>query len=371
MPTPVPLALVITELRMGGAERCLTELALGLARRGRYAPGVYSLASRPKPPHDGLVLQLEAAGIPLTFLNANHLWQAPLALERLRREFSRRKPELVQTFLYHANVIGCRAACWAGCPRIVTGIRVADRRRMRYFIERQATRNAAWYVCVSQSLARFAEQTMRLEARKLRVIPNGIDVAAIDALPPADLTRDFGIPAGTPCAAVVGRLGRQKGIDWLLELMPQAVKRLPSHRWLIVGDGPERAALERRARELHIAGQIHWLGWRADARAIIKACDLLVHPARWEGMPNVVLEAMACRKPILATRAEGVEELLGPAALEQTMEFGDSAAFIERLEMLANDTGRSASIAARNYDRAQGHFSLNAMLNAYESLYEC
>ena len=119
----------------------------------------------------------------------------------------------------------------------------------------------------------------------------------------------------------VGRLEKQKGVNWLIESAPLWLAELPDCHLLLVGDGPMRATLESAAAASGLGERIHFAGWRADVPEILAASDLLVLPSAWEGMPNVVLEAMASRRPVVATDVEGVRELLGPGADLQTVPY--------------------------------------------------
>ena len=147
---------------------------------------------------------------------------------------------------------------------------------------------------MSQAVADFSAARLGLPAEKLVVIPNGIDLDKYPARQPADL-RAFGIAAGRRAVTFVGRLEPQKGVEWLIETAPLWLAKLPDCDLLLVGEGPLRASLEAAARAAGIADRVHFAGWRADVPEILAASDLLVLPSVWEGMPNVVLEAMASR----------------------------------------------------------------------------
>jgi glycosyltransferase involved in cell wall biosynthesis len=188
-------------------------------------------------------------------------------------------------------------------------------------------------------------------------------------VPAADLTA-LGLPVGRQAIVYVGRLHAQKGLDWLLQWMPTVLSRLPDFDLLLVGQGAERPRLERRVASLGIQNRVHFVGWQSDVPRILSAARLLVLPSRWEGMPNVVLEAMARGLPVVSTRAEGVMELLGEAAAEQTVAAGDRDGFVQRLLDLLGDEKRAARIGRQNRQRAAEHFSLDAMVGAYQQLYE-
>lgn len=362
----IPIALVITELEVGGAERCLVQVACGLDR-ARFAPSVYSLAARPLESRSSLVRQLEDAGLPVRFVGVRSVWQFAAAVQRLRRLLAEQQPQVVQTFLFHANVIGTLAARGLGAT-LVHGMRVADPSWFRQAVERRCTARADKVVCVSRSVSEFCATRLRVPADKRVVIPNGIDVDAYRGVQPADLGQ-FGVPPGRRAIVFVGRLHLQKGLDWFLSFAPRVFQLLPEHDLLMVGDGPERRRLEAIVQSQGLDRRVHWAGWSPRVAPLLLAADLLVLPSRWEGMPNVLLEGMAAGLPVLSTRAHGVEELLGPLADRQCADFGDVEMFLERLRRLAADRANSVELGRQNRERVERCFSRRAMLQAYEQLY--
>jgi glycosyltransferase involved in cell wall biosynthesis len=363
---PIRLALVITELEPGGAERALVNLATHIDR-ARFAPAVYSIRPRPPRGKDQLVEQLESAGIPVRFADVRSRWQAPLAVSRLKRLLAEQQPQIVQNFLFHANVLGTLAASRLGVPHVLMGVRVADPRRSRSWLERRLTRRVSQIVCVSQSVADHCLQR-GFPADKLVVIPNGVDVARLQGVQPIDLA-ELGLPPGRRAIVFVGRLHEQKGLDDFLAGSAKVFEALTAHDLVVVGDGPQRDALHRLASHLHVADRVHFAGWRADVPAILAAADLLILPARWEGMPNVVLEAMAAGKAVVATRVEGVAELLGDAADEQLVDAGDMDSFGRRIIQVVQNAQLAANLGQQNQTRVVSQFSLQAMVQAYERLY--
>ncbi len=362
--TRVRVALTITELNVGGAERCLTSLALGLDAE-RFEPQVYSLGPRPVGAKAALVVRLEQAGIPIHFLNLSAPRQFPAGLRQLKELFVAQAPDVVQTFLFHANVMGVWAARRARIPAVAMGIRVADPRRSRLWLERLAARRADRIVCVSRAVADFVIKRGRFPAEKVVVIPNGLDPSIYENTPPTPLS-ELGVAPGRRILSAIGRLDRQKGLDWLLTMAPMLLERLPEHDLVLVGDGPERTSLEQLAQKLHLVGRVHFCGWRADIPSILAASEALLLPSRWEGMPNVVLEAMASSLPVVATRSEGVEELLGPAAELQTAFFGESEVFVTKAIRIATDRTLAKSLGGENANRLRSQFSQSAMIEEYE-----
>jgi glycosyltransferase involved in cell wall biosynthesis len=362
----IRLALVITELEPGGAERCLVNLATRIDR-ARFDPVVYSIHPRPAAGKNHLVLQLEAAGVPVRFADVRSKWQAPLAIGRLKRLMSEQRPQVVQNFLFHANVLGTLAARRLDVPHVLLGIRVADPRRSRAWIERRVAKRASKIVCVSQSVAEDCH-SRGYPADKLLVIPNGVDAEPFVSAQPVDLAA-LGLSPGRKAIVFIGRLHVQKDLHELIAVAPELLAQLPSHDLVIVGQGPQRSALVRLSGELGIADRVHFIGWRADIPAVLAAAELLVLPSRWEGMPNVVLEAMAAGKPVVATAAEGVLELLGERAKEQSVAVGNMKDFAHRIHQIAQNPHLAAALGRANRERVLAQFSLQKMVQEYERLF--
>lgn len=366
--TKIRIAMLITDLEPGGAERCLVELATGISR-SRFEPRIYCLAPPPEP-HRSLVPRLEAAGMDVCFLSGRRTWHFPQVVRRLVRQFRADQPDLVQSMLFHANIVGRMAARRAGIDRVVSGIRVAERRsRWHLWLDNRTQAAVDRYVCVSEAVARFSHDQGRLPLDKLLVIPNGIDLPRFEGQQPAE-PEQLGVAAGARVATFVGRIARQKGVDWLVEQLPLWLSEQDRTEVLFVGEGPLRKRLQGRCVALGVAERVHWLGWRADVAAILKASDLLLLPSRWEGMPNAVLEAMAAGLPVLASDCEGVGELLGPGAAMQTAPFGEARPWAQRAARLLGDRQLNEQLGVENRMRVQKHFSLRTMIESYEALWE-
>ncbi|MEZ6069770.1 MAG: glycosyltransferase [Pirellulales bacterium] len=368
------IAFCITELDAGGAERCLAELAARIDRQ-RFTPLVISLAGPPRQRERSVLPRLEAAGVEVRHLGLEHAWQVPAAVRRLAGWLDAADIDVLQTFLYHANVIGPLAARRlrkrpTGTPCVATGIRVAERRGgVRLHVERWTRALVDRHVCVSEAVARFSTEVGGLDPAGVVVIPNGVDCEAIRAAAPAALEQ-FGVADGRQVISYVGRIDAQKNVTWLLATAPTLLEQLPDHDLLLVGDGPLRRECEAQCAAAGIADRVHFAGWRADVAAVLCASELLVLPSLWEGMPNVVLEAMAAGIAVVANDVEGVREVLGPNGAEQIVPPGDRDAFVARIVgMLENDERRQA-IGAANARRAHDVYSFETMVGSYESLYE-
>jgi len=360
---PIPIALAITDLDVGGAERALVALATGLDRR-RWAPSIVCLSAEAE-----LVGPLRAAGLEVACLNVDP--RRPIrAIAKLAEVLRASAPRLIQGFLFHANVATRLAATMAGRPWVIGGLRVAERRqRWHLTLDRRTFRLSAGSVCVSQGVARFARVVGRLPADRLVVIPNGVDPTPFDRASAASRTA-LGIPERSHLVLFVGRLDPQKGLPILLDAAETVARNRPDWHLAIVGDGPEEMALRGRvAASPILAGRVRWLGRRDDVPSLLKAADLLVLPSLWEGMPNVVLEAMAARRAVVGTAVEGTDDLIIPGHTGWLVSPGDPAALAAALAEAASDPDRLARFGNAGRERVEAKSTPARVVEAYDRLW--
>ena len=362
------VALCITDLNVGGAENCLVELATRLDRN-RFRPVVYCLSPAPLPGETTLVPALQSAGVEVECLGARGTADFLAVVARLAHMLAGRKTQVLQSLLFHANIMGRIAAWRAGVPRVVCGIRVAQRHAAwRLWLDRMTHRMVDRYVCVSQSVASFTAGAAGLPADKLVVIPNGIDTSRFNDVQPAD-PANLGV-AGRRLVTFIGRLEAQKGIARLLTTASDWLRRLPDCDLLLVGKGPLETALRRQCHEMGIAQRVHFAGWRPDIPAILAASSLVALSSAWEGMPNVVLEAMASGLPVVATQVEGVCELLGPGFQEQSWPYGKWQDFSDSVVRILSDRDVAVRLGRENRRRAEQYFTIERMVESYQDLWE-
>ncbi len=358
----IRVTFCITELDPGGAERALVELATRLDR-SRFDPTVISLA-----PRGPLADVLEQHGILTISLGARSRWDWGI-VDRLRKELKRLRPDILQTWLFHANLAGRIAGKLAGVRTILSGIRVAERRsRWPLRIDRWTSRWVQTHVCVSAAVADFSRDVAGLPADRIEVIPNGVDLDRFSAVEPADPTQ-WGIPKGAPILLTVGRLDIQKGLPFLWDAIPEVAREYTAAHWLIVGEGSQRHDSETRVRELNLTDRVHFAGWRGDIPQILAAGSGLVLPSLWEGMPNVVLEAMAAGLPVIATRVEGVLELVRPGISGWCVPPRDSRELAVAMCELLSDPGRASELGYAGRERVAREFTWQKMVEQYEALY--
>jgi starch synthase (maltosyl-transferring) len=360
---PVPIALVITDLDVGGAERAMVNLATRLDRR-LWSPLVVALGAE-----GALAGEVRRAGLPCRCLGA-HRRRPAQAVARLARALRGHRPELVQSFLFHANVAARLAAPWAGRPWVVGGIRVAEhRKRWHLALDRLTESLASGSVCVSRGVLEFSRRAGGQDPRRLTVIPNGIDPSPFDRASPVP-REPLGIPGDAHLALAVGRLDAQKGIPDLLAAAGRVIAAEPAWHLALAGDGPCRGwLLDQMATRPGLAGRVHWLGARGDIPGLLKSADVLVLASLWEGMPNAVLEAMAAGRAVVATAVEGTAELVIPGETGWLVPPRDPESLGRALLEAAGDPGLRHALGRNGRARIEAEFSIDRTVVAYERLW--
>jgi glycosyltransferase involved in cell wall biosynthesis len=360
--SPRRIAFCITDLDAGGAERALVQTVTGLAG-AEWAPKVFCLSGPGE-----LVAPLEACGIPVECLGATSGWSLGV-VRRLARGLREWRPQLVQTFMFHANLAG-RAAAWrARVPIVVSGLRVAERDapwRMR--LDRWTQRLVTCNVAVSQGVADFSERDVGIPRHKLRVIPNGVDAKSFRAAQPGDLTR-FGIPTGARVITSVGRLHPQKApLDLMTAAAPLLAEQSNLHL-LFVGEGPLRSQLEESSQRLGVFAQVHFAGKQPETASLWKASSVGVLASHWEGMPNVLLEAMASGCPVVASDVEGSCELVKHGETGRLFPAGDTAALSCELRWVFEHPRETSAAAVAAQHIVETEFTWTRVIESYCRLY--
>ena len=354
------IGLVTTELGVGGAEKCVTRLALGLQARG-HSVTVFSLVAAPEANRSQLVHQLTTAGIEIDFLDAGSKTDFLRVGRSLKNGILSRQINIVQSFLYHANVVSAWALKGTAVRRFAS-LRVTHESFVRRLIHRSSLQNAEKTVCVSEGVASFAKSDLRIALQKLAVISNGVDIPQTQS--PADLS-NFGIPASCQLTLAAGRLTQQKGFDWLLNEASDYLQALPTARLVIVGDGEDRNKIESLAETHPNSNRIHILPWQANFNDLLARADVFLLPSRWEGMPNALMEAMASGCPVVANNVEGVAELLGESADRQLARNGHE--FSQKVADILQNAGAD-NLGSDNRRRMEKGFSYERMIERWETV---
>ena len=350
---------VITELDVGGAELALCELASRLDR-ARFAPEVAVLFG-----HGPVAHRLRERGVPVHCLGARGKWDLRV-LWRLRRLL--RGADLAHSYLFHANLLTRLAAIRAGLAAVVCSARVAERSRpRRRRLECRTHRLVDVEVCVSAGVRDWLAEG-GFPREKLVVIPNGVDAERFAGRDPAFKTR-LGLAPEAPLVATIGRLHEQKGLDDFLRAAAALGDACPACRFLIVGQGPLEAPLKALAHELHLDERVTFLPSCDDVPAVLRATDVFLLTSLWEGMPNVVLEAMAAAAPVVATRVEGIADVLEDGRTGSIVPPRDVSALAAAALRYLDEPDRARAVGQAAQEHVRAHFTLDAVVEAHQRLY--
>lgn len=318
-PAPVRVLYLIDSLGPGGAEHLLAAY-LPFLRRAGVVPTVVAIQEQQGNP---VARRIAAQGIPVTELGIRRLRQRG-AFARVRGAVAAADPEVVHTQLEFAAVLGIPAARRLGLPTVAT-LHTLDappprsRLALHFRLMAWALRRARRVIAVSEITRRHYLERARLRPERVVTIYNGIDPTAFQAGPGVgeEARAELAIPPDAPVLATVAVQREPKGIQHMLAALPAVAAAFPTVRYLLVGDGPHRPALEQQARELGLADRVVFAGAREDVPRLLAAADIFVLPSLTEALPTVVAEAMAAGLPIVATTVGGIPEMVrhGEAAL--------------------------------------------------------
>lgn len=353
---------LITELDAGGAEKALYELVTRLDTR-RFDPLVGCLTGR------GVVGEwLADAGIEVRHFDMRGCWDLP-AWTRLRRTLKHFRPHVVHAYLFHANLISRLASVGLGIERVISSVRVEEPRWTHLWLDRLTCRLVDRVTCVSASTRDYTHARARIPLEKLVVVPNGIDPQRCD-MPVMAPPPQWRIPDTAPVIAVIGRLHAQKDPLAMLRVAQAVIAEIPNAVFVFAGDGPLADQCRTDAHARRIADNVRFLGWVPDVRPLLARMDLLALTSRWEGMPNVVLEAMACRKPVIASAVGGCVEQIANGETGFLVPPGDTDATVRRILTLLSNTELRKQMGTAGRKRLLEHFSIEKTVQANQALYE-
>lgn len=298
--------LLSTSLGLGGADRQILYLARALLTNG-FEVRLVSMT-----PLLEMGRQAVGEGLPITSLEMNRGQADWASFQRFVTILRDWRPHVLTTFMYHANLLGRLAGRWAGVPVIVTSIRSEQNgsaardwlMRLTNWMDDSCTTNSNE---VAESLRR---RHLLPGGGKSRVIANGVDPIAMTGTA-ADRDRvrnELGLSSAAFLWLAVGRLWEQKDYPTMLQAF-QPLASAPA-RLAIAGRGPLLDELKSQTQRLGIDSEVAFLGVRHDIPALLSAADGFVLSSAWEGMPNVVMEALAAGVPVVATGVGGVPELV-------------------------------------------------------------
>jgi len=263
--------------------------------------------------------------------------------------------------------LGGLAARVAGRPLVA--LRLGTELRQRSDFKRRASfgRLADVVIVPAESARRALEHVPGFDARKVRVVYTGVSADPVDADEGERAIRDLGIPAGAPLVCGVGRLGRVKGFDLLIDAFGGVLAALPDARLLILGEGGERGALEAAASGL--GDSVVLAGYSDRVREILAATNVYVLSSRYEGMANTLLEAMSVGAPIVATDVSGTREAVRDGVDALVVPPEDPGALRDAILRLFRDRELARALGRSARERARESFSRDRMADGLEEAF--
>ncbi len=213
------------------------------------------------------------------------------------------------------------------------------------------------HAAVGERVARIIERYLRLPAGAIHAVPNGVPSAPV-AHQPRRSVAELSVGA-------LGRLADQKGLEGLV----RALAEIPQMSLTLVGDGPERSALEARAAELGVSERLTITGWVPGGRAWLSRFDVLALPSLWEGMPLAILEAMHAGLPVVASDVGSVCEAVSDGITGYVVAPGDDVALVDRLRRLQANPEGAERMGAAARRIASERFTVATMARGYEAIY--
>ena len=372
---------VITRLTLGGSSENTLATVVGLASAGYAGALAVGLAES----EAAVVDDARRRGCRVVDVPALGREVRPLrdlaALRQLTALMRRERPRIVHTHTSKAGLLGRLAARLARVPAVI------HQPHGHVFYGYWGAPRTALYVALERRAARWTDRIVTLTERgtaehlargigrpgQYATVPSGVPTAALRAAAPprAAARARLGLAPDAYVVAGLGRLVPVKGFDLLVEALPRLAAEVPSARVLLVGDGPERAALEARARALGVAARLHVTGATPEVAAHLAAADVLAAPSRNEGMGRALVEAMALGLPVVATAVGGIPAVVEDGGCGRLVPPGDADALAAALAGLGRDArlretlGRAAVVRAEAFS---SEVALARMRAVYDAL---
>lgn len=370
------IALIITNLTTGGAEMMLLKLLQNIDR-SRFQPTVISLMGQGE-----IGPRIATLGIPVHSLGMRrgsfHFWK----LVRLAKLLRQLQPDVVHTWLYHADLLGGLAARLAGFQRVVWCLRHSnlsktENKHSTLAVVALCARLSGWVPRVIVSCSQRAQQAhvhVGYAAEKIQLIPNGFDLGryAPDDAARASVRAELGLPFDAPIVGVVARYDVQKNHLGFVQAAALVVRQCPQVHFVLAGmnvDDANTALQVAIAASPGLAANIHLLGRRDDVSRLMAALDVLASPSYGEAFPNVLGEAMACGVPCVVTDAGDSAEIVGDTG--RVVPVGDMNGLARELMAILNlSVAERVALGQRARQRVQENYEIGHVTRMYEAVYD-
>jgi glycosyltransferase involved in cell wall biosynthesis len=359
-------------LEVGGAERMLSRLVQS-EHSTRLENIVVALTGG-----GALAPQIVDAGVPVFSLGMRPGWPNPYALYHFVRLMRRLSPDVIQTWLYHADLAGLLALPFFKGRPLVWNLRCADLDpddhswMLRALRKLLAVSSRKPDVIVSNSIAgRLAHEQIGYRPRRWEIIPNGFDTEVFRPCPEFrdDVRRELGVPPGAVLVGVLARVHPMKDHGTFLRAAALVAAARRDVQFLLIGrDTNSTTSLRDLAGDLGIAENVHLLGERRDVPRLLAGLDILVSSSYSEAFPNAIAEAMACGVPCVVTDVGDSAAIVADTG--SVVPPRDPAALAAGIvNLLAEGFSRMKARGAAARARIVSQYSLKAIAERYEALY--
>ena len=360
MPEPKKILHVIDSFDLGGAQEALINL-VACADRSRFEIEVATMHGR------GVYWErFRALAVPVHSLSPHKF--APLYVWNLLRLLLTGDFDLVHCHLIASNLVAKPLAALVGVPVRFNHDQANDRQRdkLRLALDKWTNRLSTHICAVSASIVDFLVKREGIPPEKISLVHNAIDLRRFTPAPErrAAWRSEWNLPLDTPVIAGVGRLNYQKNFALVLEIAAEVRRTHPRAIFVIAGTGPEERVLRESAGE-----NVRFLGLVADPARLYDAVDFLLMPSRFEGLPMALLEAMAMRVPVVASRLDGIAEIIADGVDGILATPASKDEFAAHVRTLLDDPARAADIAERASQKVAASFSAEQMTRKVEALY--
>ena len=354
---------MVNGFAIGGGEMKLLELVENLDR-DRYNITVCSVGQG-----GPLQQDFEKLGDDVVVFDKKFSFDLSLVF-KVARLMKEKNIDLLQTTLFYADVIGAYAAAMANVPVVISWEAVSHPYRARHMLSyKMAMRKIDVVVAVSNAIRKQVMEERGVPSEKARTIHYGIDLEKYthsDTLK----RKDIGLEDSDLVLGTVARYTDQKGHTYLIDAAPGIVEKFPNAHFVFVGDGPNREDMEAQIKKLGLERNFHLLGFRKDVVDLLNLFDVFVLPSLYEGLPNVVLEAMACARPIIATGVDGTAEAVEDGECGYIVPPKNPQALTERINHLIASPDLMRRMGDASRKRVETHFSLEKQIRQFEELYD-
>ncbi len=367
MTRPARVAYMVNLFTGGGAARQALELARRIDRE-RYLPHfVVGVCGGP------IGEELLSLGVPVVVMERRGRL-GPAGLLRLISYLRGWQIDVVHSYMFVANTWARIAGRLAGVPAVICSTRGFEVSIANTYVwlDRVLARFADRVIVNAEPLAGFMAQRRSVPTNKIVTIHNGVDCGRFgrDESKAAAIRAALDIPWDAPVMGMIGSFGPDKRWDVFLEAAAIVAARKPEIHILCVGDGPLRSPAEEQSRKLALQGKVHFLGNRSDVPDLMAAMDVVALTSDHEGMPNVVLEAMAAGRPVVATAVGGTTEIIVDGRTGFLVPPGRPEAVAKRCLELLGDSGLRSQMGLGAREHAVESFSYKACVDRTMQVYD-